>query len=249
MIETRLVRDERGFSFTELMVALLVSGMLMLATVGIYSNAMSLFLIESNRAEAQQAARVALSLQEDLRLIGGGVPGAQAKITAASATAITFVGDTRGASTLLSTAVNAGATTLSVNGTVGIYSGDTVNLINGATWQSVVAGAVTANSITVAPALTSAYPIGTQVGVPRTITYSYNAATRTLSRDAGDGGGLLAVATGVSNFQLTYYNANNVVDNTLASIRRISVTITTQSAMSLDQQSFTINSDVRPRNL
>ena len=247
----RVLRDDRGFTLAELLVAMALMGIVMLATAALYVNSNALFMTETNRAEAQQGGRVTLLIQEDLRMIGTGVPATQAKITAATATSITFVGDTRGASSLLTAAVVAGNTTFSVSDTTGIKSGDSVNLINGATWQNFTVTAVTATTITVGTPSTGAYPIGAQVGAPRTITYSWIAGTQTLSRDAGDGNGLLPLATGVQNFQLTYFDGNFPESQTgvLANIRRIAITMTTHSTASAGAGYFTINSDARPRNL
>jgi prepilin-type N-terminal cleavage/methylation domain-containing protein len=245
----RVFRDDHGFTLSELLVAMALMGIVMLAIVALYVNSNALFMTETNRAEAQQGARVTLMIQEDLRMIGTGVPATQAKITAATATTITFVGDTRGASSLLTAAVAAGDTTFSVSDTTGIQIGDSINLVNGATWQNFTVTGVSATTITVGTPSTGAYPIGAQVGAPRTIAYQWNAGTETLSRDAGDGNGLLPLATGVQNFQLSYFDATDSATAVLANIRRIAITITTHSTASADAGYFTINSDARPRNL
>jgi prepilin-type N-terminal cleavage/methylation domain-containing protein len=243
--------DQRGFTLTELLVASALMGIVLLATSALYINSNTLFITETNRAEAQQGGRVALMIQEDLRMIGTGVPAVQPKITAATPTTITFVGDTRGASTLLTAAVAPGATTFSVSTTAGIQNGDAVNLINGATWQNFTVTGVTATTISVGAASTGSYPVGAQVGVPRTITYQWVAGTETLMRDAGDGNGLLALTTGVQNFQLTYFDGNfpEAQTTVLANIRRIAISMTTHSSATAAVGYFTINSDARPRNL
>lgn len=254
----RVFRDHHGFTLTELLVAMALMGIVMLATVALYVNSNALFMTETNRAEAQQGGRLALMIQEDLRMIGTSVPVAQARITAATAAAITFVGDTRGASTMLTVAVAAGDTTFTVSDTSGIKVNDSVNLISGITWQTsqnFTVTAVNATTITVSPAAAAAYPVGAQVGAPRTVTYQWDAGTETLWRNAGDGNGLLSLATGVQNFQLSYFDAADGATTVLANIRRIAITVTTRSTPavsgypSVHEGQFTINSDARPRNL
>ena len=245
----RMVGNDRGFTLTELLVAMALMGIVMLATVALYVNSNALFMTETNQAEAQQGGRVILLLQEELRMIGTGVPATQAKITAASASGITFVGDTRGASTLLTAAVAVGNTSFNVNDASGILVGDTINLINGASFQSFTVTVVSGNTITVGTAATGTYPVGAQVGVPRTIQYSWTSGTQTLSRNAGDGNGLTTLATSVQNFQLSYFDASNASTTVPANIRRIAITMTTKSTATTSAGTFTINSDVRPRNL
>jgi prepilin-type N-terminal cleavage/methylation domain-containing protein len=244
-------RDQRGFTLTELLVASALMGIVLLATSALYINSNTLFITETNRAEAQQGGRAALMIQEDLRMIGTGVPAALPKITVATPTTITFVGDTRGASTLLTAAVAPGNTTFNVSTTAGIQMGDSINLINGATWQNFTVSGTTPTTISVGVASTGSYPVGAQVGVPRTITYQWNSGTQTLMRDAGDGNGLLPLTTGVQNFALTYFDGNfpEAQTTVLAAIRRIAISMTTQSTATAGAGYFTINSDARPRNL
>src|SRR5213078_1067517 len=115
-----LQRDARGFTLTELLITMAILGLVMAAVLGVQLTSSTMFLRGENQAEAQQAARAALLMEEDLRMVRYGCPdlgcptpppaGAQQKFTAASVNAITFWADTLNVSTQLSAAVAAGAT-------------------------------------------------------------------------------------------------------------------------------------------
>ena len=182
--------------------------------------------------------------------------GTELKITAASATAITFWADTLNASTTLSCSpvpvppamcVNVGATTLPLADASSIAVNDRIYINNGGTWETQTVNAVAGNTLTVS-ALTNAYPQGVQVGRPRRIVYSF--AGGTLSKDAGDGNGLQTLATGVQSLTFTYFGTDDAPTGVLANVRRIQISTTTQSTTSAAGPStFTINTNVRPRNL
>jgi prepilin-type N-terminal cleavage/methylation domain-containing protein len=268
-----LHRNARGFTLTELLITMAILGLVMAAVLGVQLTSSTMFLRGENQAEAQQAARAAMLMEEDLRMVGYGCPdlgcptpppaGAQEKFTAASVNSITFWADTLNVSTQLSAAVAAGATILPVVNASGIIVGDRIYLSNGTppvatqpTWETRVVTGKAGNSLTVA-ALTNAYGQGVQVGRPRLIAYTYTAATRTLTKDAGDGNGAQTLATGIVGLTFGYFN--NFADAVIAApvaaadltlIGRIQIQTTTQSAQAASGRStYQINTNVRPRNL
>jgi prepilin-type N-terminal cleavage/methylation domain-containing protein len=264
-----LQRDARGFTLTELLITMAILGLVMAAVLGVQLTSSTMFLRGENQAEAQQAARAAMLMEEDLRMVGYGCPELgcptpppgplpQQKITAASVSSITFWADTLNVSTQLSAAVAAGATTLPVVNAAGIIVGDRIYINNGTTWETKVVTAKAANnlSLTVA-ALTNAFPQGVQVGRPRLIAYTYTAATGTLTKDAGDGNGAQTLATGISGLTFGYFN--NISDAPIGApvsaanltlIGRIQIQTTTLSAQAASGRStYQINTNVRPRNL
>jgi prepilin-type N-terminal cleavage/methylation domain-containing protein len=284
-----LRRDQRGYTLAELLITVAILGLIMAAVLAVQMTSNTMFLRGESQAEAQQGARAAMLMEEDLRMAGYGCPdngcptpppgpGNQQKITAASATSITFWADTLNASTTLSCnpvpvppamCVNVGATTLPVADASGIAVNDRIYINNGGTWETKTVTAKAGNDLTVA-ALTNAYPQGVQVGRPRQITYQF--ASTTLSKDAGDGNNLQPLATGITGTTVTtcdinavpiagaggftFCDTNDVViaagnlNANLANIRRIQIQTTTQSATSAaGPGTFTINTNVRPRNL
>ena len=273
--------DQRGFTLAELLVTVAILGIVMTAVLTVYMTGNTVGLSGENRAEAQQAARAAMLMEEDLRLIGLGCPPlgcpppgvaplagcpplAQLQIICATPTAVAFWADLTNTSTTLTANVNAGANALNVGAPAGGFTvGDTVYLINGAQFAQHTVAATGAVTISVNPAVACppgaicppAYPQGAQVGRPRLITYSWNPATLTLSKNAGDGTGLQPLATGIQNLSLRYFNASDVeiapanLAANLANIRRIQISMTAQSAAALNRGTFTLNSTIRPRNL
>ena len=259
-------RVERGFTLTELLITVAIMGLVMAAVLGVQMTSSTMFLRGENQAEAQQAARAALLMEEDLRMVRYGCPdlgcptpppaGAQQAISAASTTSITFWADTLNASTTLSAAVAAGAVTLPVLDASGINVNDRIYLTDGATWETRVVTAKAGNTLTVA-ALTNAYPQGVQVGRPRQIVYTFNAATGTLTKDAGDGNGAQTLANGITSLTYSFYDAGDALitpANPVANpqnIRRILIQTTTRSALASGggASTFQINTNVRPRNL
>ncbi|MCI0372589.1 MAG: hypothetical protein L0214_14750 [candidate division NC10 bacterium] len=258
----RFLANGRGFTVVDLVISSTLFLVLVFAIYTLLESSRTTFAAGRAKVDVQQNARVALELMEmDLRLAGYGFPtdpapvGPQLKITAASPTAITFRADLTNASTVLSADLNSGGTSLSVASAAGILAGDTIYLINGGQWQALTVTSAAGNTITVpGPGATAAYPRGSQVGRPKAIIYSWNAGT--ISKDDGEGGGLQPLAEGVPVFQLRYFDTADVeipsasLAASLANIRRITVTFTAQSAPGWWRpQTFTLTSDVRPRNL
>ncbi len=250
----------QGFTLVEMLIASVLMLIILSALYSVLESNRRTYAVGQRKVEVQQSARIAMeTIQTDIRLAGYGYPTDPAlvapllKITAATATSITFWADLNNRSTLLSADVNAGATTLPVASASGVNSGETIWLINGGRFESATVSSVAGNTITVSAGISTAYPQATQVGRPRQITVSW--AGTTLSRDDGEGGGAQSLAAGIQTFQLGYFNDNNVLIPTgslaasVASIRRIQISITAQSSSPAIAQTFTLTSDVRPRNL
>jgi len=248
--------DRQGFTLTELLVTLAIMGLVMAALVGVQVSGNTLVLTGENQAQAQQAARTAMLMEEDLRLVGYGYPPALTAITAASQTSITFWADLNNVSTTLSAALAAGGKTFTVAGGLGINPNDTIYLASGSTSETQTVKTIVGPTITVNGAgLANAYPVGAVVGRPLPVTYSW--AGTTLSKDPGDGTGSQALATGVQVQQFSYFDTTDTailtsnVSANLANIRRVAITMTAQSTAPnpCNARSFTVTTYVRPRNL
>ena len=78
-------RDERGFTLTELLTALMALGLLLAAVVTIQQGVLQAYVTGSNKTEVQQNARVALErMAREIR-------ETQSGLTEATATSLTFV--------------------------------------------------------------------------------------------------------------------------------------------------------------
>ena len=252
--------DNHGYSLTELMLAMAVLGLAMAGVLSIYRTGNTIALTGENRAEAQQGARGTLQIEEEIRLAGYGYPPAippppcpaTSTFVAASPTAVTFWADLTNSSTILSAPVSIGGTTINfiTSPGAGFAVGNTVYLINQGQSECLTVSTVTATSITVPnPGAVNAYPVGSQIARPRQVTYSFAAGT--VSRNPGDGTGAQPAVTGVTAFQLTYFDATDIqipsanLTARLLDIRRLVVSMGVQA----NPGTFTLNTSARPRNL
>lgn len=251
----RAARDGRGFSLPELLVSCGVLGLVMAGVAGVLATGRQVSVEGDNRAQAQQTARAAMIIEEELRLAGYGFPAAQQKILAASPRGITFWADLINASTRITANANAGDTILNVASGTGFAVGDVIYLMNSDQFWTVSVSSASATTIVVPnPGVPVALPQGVQVGRPKQIRYLWNGID-TVFKDAGTGLGFQPLATGVTGFQLTYFDTSDVaipvasLGASLNLIRRVVVTLTAQSAGTDEVRSFTLTSSVRPRNL
>lgn len=255
-------RQEHGYTLAELLVVCAVLGLVMAGVLTLYMTGTTVALSGQNKTEAQQGARGTLLLEEDLRQAGYGFPAnttANPVFVAASATSVTFWADLTNTTNNLTAAAASGATALTVTSGAGFASPNVIYVIGGTqgstnqgVWETGTVASATATTITLTSGLTNAYPAGAQVGLPRQITYSWD-GVGTLSRNGG--AGAQPVVTGVTAFQLSYYDSTETVipsgslAASLANIRRVVISMTVQSAAAQNRGTFTLNAAVRPRNL
>lgn len=251
----QVLDDRRGFSLTELLVSCGVLGMVMAAVGGVITTGSKISTDGENRAQAQQAARAGMIMEEDLRLAGAGFPPAAVKITAATSTSVSFWADLIAASTTLTSDANSNDTTLTVADASGFTTGDVIYLINTDQFSTATVSSAAGTTITLtAPGVPRPYAQGVQVGRPKLVRFVWD-NVGTLLKDSGNGAGLQPLANGVTGLDLTYFDANDVLipaanlAGSLGNIRRIVVTMTARSAGSTDSRTFNLTSSVRPRNL
>jgi prepilin-type N-terminal cleavage/methylation domain-containing protein len=257
----------RGFSLVEVILAAAILVIVLSALYSVMSAGWDTYVSGEAKADMQQNARLAMeTVEADLRLIGYGYPTDPAlvnplrKITAASATSITFWADLNNASTVLAADAAAGDATISVGTAAGFSSGDTLWLINGGLFESRTVSSKntgsTPHTITLSTTAGRAYPRGTLVGRPKSISYAYDGAAETITRDEGEGAGPQTLVDNVTAFALQYFDGTNApIANPAANlegIRRISVNFSVRSQKAMPPsgfQTYRLVSDVRPRNL
>lgn len=251
-----------GYSLVELLIGAVLFLIILTAIYSVFESNRRTFAMGERKVEAQQSARIAMeALQTDLRLIGYGYPTDPTlptpvllKITAATVNSISFWADLNNRSTTLSADVAAAATILTVASASGVSAGETIWLINGGQFESCTVQSVAGNTITVTAATSTAYPQATLVGRPRAVSYSWVADTKTLSKDDGEGGAAQPLVTGVQTFTLRYFDTTDAeitagLAGKLKDIRRIMISLTVQSTLGANTQTFDLISDARPRNL
>ncbi|HYL79266.1 MAG TPA: prepilin-type N-terminal cleavage/methylation domain-containing protein [Candidatus Acidoferrum sp.] len=255
-------RGNAGYTLVELLIGAFLFLVILTAIYAVFESNRRTFAAGERKVEVQQSARVALeALQTDLRLAGYGYPTDPTlpnpvllKITGATATSISFWADLNNKSTTLSADVAAGVTALPVASASGVAAGEILWLINGGQFESSTVQSVAGNTITVTAAISAAYPQATVVGRPRAISYSWDAGTKTLSKDDGEGGAAQPVVTGIQAFTFQYFDTSDTaitagLAGRLKDIRRIRISMTVESSAAGSTQTFDITSDARPRNL
>jgi prepilin-type N-terminal cleavage/methylation domain-containing protein len=248
--------DPRGFTLVELLITLAILGLVMASALVVYMTGNTVGSIGQNKAEAQQAARAAMLIEEELRMAGHGLPTGEVRFSAATPTSMTFwVAD---ASTQLSADLSANSVSVDVLSASGISPGSTIRFFNGDKWgEAFVVNNVQTkpDKLTLkAPGPKTAFPRGAQLSLaPRQVVYTWDGAT--LFKNPGDGTGLQTLATGIPGLQFRYFDAGdnpilpvNLAAN-LANIRRVEIAVTAQSEATRNRGTFTMVSSVRPRNL
>ncbi len=218
------------------------------------------------RMDIQQNARVALATMErELRMAGYGVPdrpspGTLPRIIEARPRTITFRADLRNVVSTLT--ANSGASALVVTTTAGIATGDKIYLTDGSKAQALTVSSVDAGTFTInTDALTGSYGIGSRVfratDVRFTVTGGQLLREERIPNGAWPGSAAVLADRIADQDTFRYYNAanteiasNNPVASPDANIRRIRITLNASGTPSgLNVQSYTLISDVKPRNL
>ncbi len=218
-------RGQAGFTLTEMLVAAAILAFAMAAVVGLYQVTQRSALYAIAGEDAQTSTRAVLDrIAADLRLINTGRTAATGFITSASSTALTFLGDvdfTGATGPTLTATADSGATSLQVSSTGTVSSGGTVFLQDGPVTENHAVAAVSGLTVTLSDALSTWFPSGTTLGSVETVSWAWDSGSQTLCRSVNTActapfPDANVVASGISNFQLTYY------DGTRATIADVS---------------------------
>ncbi len=271
-------RDQRGFTLLELLITLSIFLIVLFSVYMVHETNTVSYERSEMRMDIQQNARVALAtMEKELRMAGYGVPNAAGTFTVprileARPRTITFRVDLRNVNGTLGDLVctlnslaPSGTSDLSVNTIAGIHPGDVVYLTDGFKAEAltvptnwVPSGASVPRSVP-----TNSYAAGSRLYVPRDVRYTITGGQ--LLREERVAGGqwppptsdnILADRIAEQN-TFRYYDADNheittndPVVNPDSSIRRVQITLLASGTPSgLDLQTYTLVSDVRPRNL
>lgn len=261
-------RNDQGFTVLEILVASAVGTIVLLGLYLLLETSHNTSSRGQQKLDIQQAARAGLdTMVRDLRTAGSGVPNPldytnpPAAFTAGTADSISFLADPLNANTVLTANASSGSTLISVNSTASFSPGGTVYIFgnDGESppinhWETRVISSKTGTSLTLNAGLSNSYIAGSQVAQPR--TYTYDLAGTTLRRDAGDGNGPQPLAENISAMTIRYYDTADAEISPLSipahlnDIRRLEVRITASKGGELQgNQTFLLNSSVRPRNI
>ncbi|MGB4780503.1 PilW family protein [Candidatus Methylomirabilis sp.] len=266
----RRATETQGYSLVELLMVLAIAGLIGGAILGVYRVSQDTYIRASSLEAAQLGARAGLDrMANELRLIGSywvGANGAGNAITAATANGITFMADVdaetlnaAGDEITLTAAAGGGTNTITVNRITGrsgnnaFAVGEWVHVANSGTRDIRQITAINGNTLTLAPGLSTIYPIGSLVRDVKTITYARNAvATSTcqpltcLTRTQG-GGNAQPIVDNVTNLTFTYFLSDGVTQTANAAlIREIQIDLTVQNP---DLNARRMTTRVKPRSL
>ncbi len=267
---------QAGFTLVELLIVAAVLGFAMAAVFGIYQVTQRAALYARSGEDAQSSARALLDrVAADLRMMNAArpIPAPPSTptgfVTAASGTAITFLGDIE-SDTLdagrndatLAVPADAGATTIQVSSAGGFAVGETLYVEDGTIEETVPISGVSGTTLTLGAGLGTWYPAGAIARSVERVTWAWDPGSGTVCRSLGGACTApypadLVVATGVTDFQITYFdaggNAISAADlGTQAgrdSIRRVGVAVTITVGEGDQRVSRRMEIQVRPRSL
>ncbi|MBI2218346.1 MAG: type II secretion system protein [Candidatus Rokubacteria bacterium] len=236
----RAAQGHRGFSLAELLVAIAVLSLIMAALFGALDVSQKAYGRATSAEEAQVAARATLDrLATDLRMVGSfyfGAGNAGFPITAFGSTSISFWGDVNGDGSTTTTAA-ATATGITLASATGFTQNELVYVGSGAFREVATIASDPSSSTTLtlsAPpaagtwtALANSYPANSMVRSVEQVTWSYDAAARTLTRTEADSGAV-TVMDNVVAFSLAGYDVNGTATTTLSAIDSIGVALTVE---------------------
>ena len=254
----RRATETQGYSLVELLMVLAIAGLIGGAILGVYRVSQDTYIRASSLEAAQLGARAGLDrMASELRLIGSywvGANGAGNAITAVTSSSITFMANVEGPAVsngaeATATALIANTVTLSLSATAttdAFKVNDYIYITNGGTRDVRQITGIGDNTLTIAPALSSAYPVGSLVRDVKTITYTRNGGANTLTRTQG-AGGAHPIVDNVTGLTFTYFLSDGVTPTTdPALIREIQVALTVQSP---DGSVRRMTTRVKPRSL
>ncbi|MFQ5519902.1 MAG: PilW family protein [Candidatus Methylomirabilia bacterium] len=255
--------SEAGFTMTEMLVVTAVLGLVLAAVLGIYQVSLRSYLFAMAGEQAQLSGRAGLDrIASELRLINNGRSASSGAITAATPTSITFLADINndtldaaGNEATLTALANLGDTTVQISSAAGFSVGELLYVADGSSSENKAITAIAGNTLTLGAGLDSWYPAGSIVRSVETVSYSLD-GTGTLRRQVG-GGGAQPLTSGVTAFQITYWNeVTPPVEITDLSaqvsrdqVRELRLQLTTAARSGDQMVSRTLRAGVKPRNL
>lgn len=265
MMKSGILRENKGLSLIELLIALIVSSIFVAASYRTFISEQDIYTVQDQVVDAQQNVRIAIGeMTRELRMAGyggnilsvfGNVNTFTNIITPGSNSATIIMGSQVGV--LAQNAVN-GTNQLNVTNASTIFNtGNKKYLcLNGLNNYSVQS--VAANTITLTTSLAEDHLINEPVYLVKAITYNLgpSGGITVLQRNENTGDGPQPVAENMESLQFTYYDANGNVTGNPPDIRMIRVQVTAKTSMSDPQykggdgyRRRTLSSDINVRNM
>jgi prepilin-type N-terminal cleavage/methylation domain-containing protein len=237
-----VLAGERGFTLAELLVVIVILGMIMAALFGVLDVSQKVYTRASSSEDAQITARAALDLMAREIALAGSF------YSSMGGSDVTFWGATTGApptaslltlrgeldSDAVTTASAASGTSITVTSATNFCASEWLHIADGSAQEVRQIASVTGNTITLALPLLRTYGAGSVVRSVETVSYVYDAGTRTLVRtmthDSSCAVPAVAERILVENvlaFAFTYFDDTGGPTTSAVAIREIQISITT----------------------
>ena len=247
------IKEDRGVTLVELMIALMMSGILIAALYRTFIGQQRTYTVQEQVVDMQQNIRVSIHrMMSEIRMAGfgnvnnalnlvGGVNGFTQVITPNNNT-LTIVGGFKqvkrdNGDPILINSVGkdpTGKNTLTLNYATDNFDGAKHHFISIGGLESNTVASRSGSVLTLNLPLTLIPRAGTPIFKIQAITYDLGLSDgkNVLRRNENTGGGAFAVAENIENVQFEYFDANGNPTGIPSNIRMVRVTVTARTDMS-----------------
>jgi len=246
------IKEDRGVTLVELMIALMMSSILIAALYRTFIGQQKTYTVQEQVADMQQNVRVSIHrMMSEIRMAGfgnvnnalglsGGVNGFTQVITPNNNT-LTIVGGFKqikrdNGDPILINSVGkdpTGKNTLTLNYATDNFDGAKHHFISIGGLESNTVASRSGSVLTLNLPLTLIPRAGTPIFKIQAITYvlGLSDGKKVLQRNENTGGGAFAVAENIENVQFEYFDANGNPTGSPSNIRMLKVTVTARTDM------------------
>ena len=224
MFAFRTLKNQRGFSMVEMLIAIAIGALLLGVAVRSFTKQQTLFKNQADGSVIRETARFSIQeLTRDLRMAGYGVPSAVG-ITSATVNSITFLSNTDEISTTVPGDLAASATAITVNSATGFTTGKTIVILS-ATKSPVLYDLKTISSVA-----------GNVINLTSGLSRAYLASD-------------ITVVNGYNTVSMTYNSVSHIVTKSVAGVIKDRENVTTLAYAYLDKTGATLSAPVSAANL
>jgi prepilin-type N-terminal cleavage/methylation domain-containing protein len=246
------IKEDRGVTLVELMIALMMSSILIAALYRTFIGQQKTYTVQEQVADMQQNVRASIHrMMSEIRMAGfgnvnntlglsGGVNGFTQVITPNNNT-LTIVGGFKqikrdNGDPILINSVGkdpTGKNTLTLNYATDNFEGAKHHFISIGGLESNTVASRSGSVLTLNLPLTLIPRAGTPIFKVQAITYTLGLSDgkKVLQRNENTGGGAFAVAENIENVQFEYFDANGNPTGSPSNIRMLKVTVTARTDM------------------
>lgn len=254
----RHIRNQKGFSMTELLIVSTIGVFLLGAAGMVFVSQQSSMKAQREHADINALGRFAVEdIAKMLRETGYGLPTGQG-VTSANTNTITLLSNTDNVTTTLSADISAGATSFTVASAANFAAGDKVAVymvFSSSTYDLKTISSIAGNVITVSNAFANAYSTSQSISVSKyhQISLAVDNVSHTVTKTV-DGGVATTIIGSVASNGLSFAYKDNAEAalsapvGTPSNIRKIAMTLNMQDPENSNIM-VTFKTDVNMRNM